>query len=265
MKSIYLGVNYNSSSTLREILPLWARNPSIEKIYIVDSFSSDEELLRTRQVCIENNATLIEAPNKGYGAALNLGLNSILKSHSLNKSVEEFMIFLGNIDIKPEKLYAYDSWIDEDAILVPKILQEEKQLNPMLTVLQNRFVWIACMSSKYNIKILLYLWILVKKVLAIFPSRIYAVHGSLFILTLSQVKRIHPIFNEKVFLYCEEMFFALAVQRNRMRYKKIDLVFRHVGAVSTGKLYQNKQIARFENWRKSMNIYCETRKATHAK
>ncbi len=146
--------------------------------------------------------------------------------------------------------------IKEDEIIEPKIFQNSKQQNPMLTSLQNKFVWIPCISAKYNSKALLYFWIFVKKLLSILPSKTFAIHGSIFILKITQIKKIHPIFNEDVFLYCEEMFFANKIRINNFKFVKRNIFFNHTGSVSTRKFYDGQDDERFKNWRKSMLKYC---------
>jgi len=253
MVKIYLGVNYNSSSTLNATLPIWKSLGGVDFIYIVNSFSDNLELINIKKICSAHSAILIESENRGYGSGLNVGLDYILKNHITN--YDKTVIFFGNIDIFPQSKIDTVIFEKSNDVLIPNIYQDNKILNPFLTTFQAKFLWILRLSSSLNSIMLMYLWIVIKKLLSNVPSTVNAIHGSLFILRLDQLKVLQPIFDERVFLYCEEMFYSTKVNRIGFRFKECKLNFEHIGSVSTGAYFKSKNKFRFQNWRNSMSIY----------
>ena len=252
MKYLYLCVNYDSSGILKETMLVWRKFCSDIDIYIVDNFKSDQERMAVSKICKEFNATLICNENNGYGGALNKGIDVILSSANYDS---KNILFFGNADIVPVKPILP---IKNNGVPILNIYQDGKKLNPFLTKFESKFIWILCLSAKLRSKTLLYLWYLFRKLISLCKGRtVVAVHGSLFCLSLADVAKLHPIFNPKVFLYCEELFFMRKVARGKLDYSESSYVFDHIGSVSTGKSIKLNDEAYFNNWCKSMRIYCD--------
>jgi GT2 family glycosyltransferase len=252
MKYLYLCVNYDSSATLEKTIPVWKKLCNGIEIYIVDNFKSIEERKAVSEICKEFNATIICNENNGYGDALNKGIDVILSNPNYDgKSI----LFFGNSDIIPiERILP----INNNGVPVLNIYQEGRKLNPFLTKLESAFIWILCLSAKLHSKTLLYLWYAFRRLVSVYRGKsVAAVHGSLFCLSLAEAAKLHPIFDSKVFLYCEELFFMRKIMRNNLSYTESPYVFEHIGSVSTGKTIKLDDKAYFDNWCKSMKIYCD--------
>jgi hypothetical protein len=248
---IYLGINYLSSSTLLETVASWSSFKDIKKIYIVDNYSNNLERDEVKKICRKFGVFFIESPNVGYGAALNYGLDIILKS---NRGLS-YVVFFGNIDVYPKKINL--SSVNEDFIPVLNIEESGQNKNPFLKNLHLYFLFIPCLAARWESKAILMLWMIFKKVIDFFPGTTKAVHGSLFGLTDKQLSQLMPIFNAQVFLYCEELFFMSSVKKANFKFKKTDNDFIHIGSVSTNKTIKLDKERYFKNWVKSMRIFCD--------
>ena len=253
MKYIYLCVNYDSSETLKKTIPLWIELCDGIDIYVVDNFKSDKERKAVTEICKEYKATVIYNENNGYGDALNKGIDLILSSSNY---CSDSILFFGNADIIPKEPILP---INYNGVPVLNIYQEQKILNPFLTKFESNFIWILCLSAKLRSKSLLFLWYVFRKLNEPFrgSGAIAAVHGSLFCLSLQDIKKIHPIFDSRVFLYCEELFFMRKVKSIGLEYINTNLHFKHLGSVSTAKSIKLDKKKFFMNWTRSMRFYCE--------
>jgi len=252
MKYIYLCVNYDSSGILEKTIPVWKKYCNEIDIYVVDNFKSDEERRLTYEICKKFDVTIIYNENNGYGDALNKGVDVILSDSKYN---DDSILFFGNSDIVPTKIILP---IGNNGVPILNIYQNGRQLNPFLTSFELRFIWILCLSAKVRSKTLLYLWHIFRKLFSNFRGRsVVAVHGSLFCLSLADAAKLHPIFDPRVFLYCEELFFMRKIVKNKLNYVESPYEFDHIGSVSTGKTIKLNKNKYFDNWCKSMRAYCD--------
>lgn len=222
------------------------------KIYVVDCYHSDAEVAEVQRIAASHGAEVLCLPNVGYGAALNAGLDRALAGDHLS---EDGMVFFGNCDVVPtHRIEANEALPD---IPMPIIHTGRKSENPLLTRAQERFLFVSELSAKLNSKILFFTWVTLKKIISYFFNRspAVAVHGSLFCAKVSKIRDIHPIFEESVFLYCEELFFMRKLKSTGARLQYVNLKFSHEGSVSTGKYVKQSFDGFFKVWRQSMRVY----------
>ena len=254
-----VGVNYASHKILKEYLRRWSAVESIAHIVIVDCFSTKQELVRVKGMCAETDeCTLIALDNVGYGAALNIGLEKVISLTGKGPQFDQDVIVLfGNIDVLPLQVSAQSLSHSEVPLL--NIYERGKQRNPFLTAFQAHFLWVAKLASKYKSRILLNIWKAIYRLTKCVPSKgIYAAHGAMFGLRVSQLRLCTPIFDSRVFLYCEELFFARAIHRSGLKLTASDIDVEHIGSVSTSQTIKKDRKIFFENWCISSNIFFGT-------
>lgn len=249
----YICVNYDSSAILDVSLKSWRDAAPEINLIVVDNYSSDKERAAVNDICRKHQAYLIESENNGYGSGLNRGVGHIINSSV--SSDEAHYIFFGNVDVVPSgKIGNFNVY---GAVPILNIATLGKNENPFLNTCQAKFIWIMCIAARLESQFLLYLWLVIQKCLKRICRNVAAVHGSLFCLEIRQAKILHPIFDERVFLYCEELFFMRKVRNHKLDYVETSLNFEHFGSVSTGKTIKKNKKEFFLNWAKSMRAYCE--------
>ena len=254
---LLVGVNFASQNILQKYLKKWAALSSVTHIIIVDCYSSKQELERVKEVCSSmDRCSLIPMDNVGYGSALNVGLDKVISLADEFKLNNNELVLFGNIDVFPSSIKT--GYLDLNTVPLINILENGRQRNPFLTMFQSRLLWITKLASKYNSSLLLRVWRAIYRVTKLLPSKnSYAVHGALFGLQISQIRLCGPIFDSRVFLYCEELFFARAIQKAGLKFAKSDIYVEHIGSVSTSKTIKKDWRFFFKNWCHSNNIFFE--------
>lgn len=232
----FLAVNYGTSYLIEEWVANIRNVYSNNTIVLVDNFKSEEERKKTIDICNKVNIDLILSDNIGYGRGLNKAIEYCFEKEK-NKN---FYIFAGNLDIEyvhiPDKLpkgkYVYVPIVEESI---------KKNRNPFLTKIQKNIFPIYYLAGYFKSIPLLYFAIAVNKVFSKIPSQIWAVHGSLFCFNSSCVENDKLLFNEKSFLYCEELEFASYMEHARVDFlnKKIKII--HKENAATGEINTSKK------------------------
>jgi len=244
----FVGVNYGSCDYIKEWLLSIRENIRDAFVLLVDNYKCNSERIRVRSICEEYNIELIEAENIGYGKALNLGISYCReKSNNLND-----IIFAGNIDIRYRRL-ASELSVGR-YVYVPRVYEKGKNKNPFLTRFQKRIARHQIHSARFRSKNMLYIIVLMTKCLKIIPSPIWTMHGSVFVFSMGCLNH-KSIFNEKTFLYSEEMEFGSYMEEVDVMFINADIVVDHIGHVSTRKIsdeerFMNYWIASIQNWYK---------------
>lgn len=248
MRKIFIAVNYNTS----ELIEGW--HDSIKKtckdnvLYVVDNFHSELERGRVITICKRLGVNVLESENVGYGRALNKCL-LIVKSE-----YKDCIIVAGNLDVTflkfptdiPAGNYVY----------VCKAMEGSKDRNPFLTVLQSRFLFLHEFSISFNNIFILKAVIFLIKMAGMFPSKLWAVHGSVFCFHSSLLSDIN-IFNDNTFLYSEELEFASYVEHiSKSEFKLTGIKYEHVAHAATSSIIKKKRDflaiwkPGFVNWQK---------------
>jgi len=252
---ILVGVNFASEQILKQFVEKWTALSDVSHVVIVDCFSSKEELMRVQKMCNSSaKCTLTAMDNVGYGAALNAGLDKVVSLSNHSNLNERELVLFGNVDVFPRSIKTQE--FDERTIPIINIYENGRQRNPFLTSFQSHFLWITRLASKYNSGLILDIWKSIYRITKFIPlKKVYAVHGAIFGLQIRHLKLCCPIFDPRVFLYCEELFFARAVHRAGLTFDASDISVEHVGSVSTSETIKKDQRAFFANWCKSNNTF----------
>ena len=244
---IFISVNFGTSDLISDWSGAIRRLCTNPKLILVDNFHSELERSLVRDKVREQGIKLVELDNVGYGAALNEGLKRA-REDILDVIMEPAIFFASNLDVKFTSLP--DCLPNGSLVFVPKITEGRRSRNPFLTKLQRQCLALYSLSALAGSLKIYYCAVILNKVLGIFPSGIWAIHGSLFCFHSSLHDPSNPIFNEKSFLYCEELEFASYMDSAGASYVSSDIKASHTSHVST-EYYTSKMERFFELWQKS--------------
>ncbi len=247
MDVIVLGVNYASHRFARRFAEEWRVQPGVRAVYVVDNYSGQEERERLEEIARDTGATVMHRANTGYGSALNAGIDRILASHP-----EDALVLFGNVDVMPVSI----GGARLGALELPEItvLQDGVDRNPFLTWSQRRTLpWFGLPLRTGNWASLVAVQA-ASRLLRFLSSRTWAVHGSMFAATTDQLRSLVPLFDDDVFLYCEELFFARKAERLGYKFTRVPIVVDHIGSVSTFAVKASREKF-FKIWSDSMARY----------
>tara|TARA_X000000950_G_scaffold288894_1_gene408162 strand:+ start:13214 stop:13975 length:762 start_codon:yes stop_codon:yes gene_type:complete len=244
MKICFLGINYGTSYLIKEWYESIIKLNHDAHFYIVDNYSTEQERLDITELCNELGIQLIKFENIGYGQALNRAF-SIIQGH-YNSS--DFAIVGGNLDIRflnfPINLST------GNYVYVPQVIENNKNKNPFLTKFQSRFLKLYKLAIVLNSPFVLKIIIALFKILRFFPSNIWALHGSLFCFHSSVLSKT-KIFNEKSFLYCEELDFASYIEKiSKSTFQFTDIKYEHIKNATTSEILESSR-SFFNIWKPS--------------
>lgn len=187
------------------------------KVVLVNSFYDDDSELRCKDYAEKYNADFISVPNKGYGAGNNVGISYALGNYQFD------YLIVSNSDIILKKMDNLPNSNDAFVIAPDTTLLNGKKQNPnsvycskaFLTLLKlaykkdNMLLWdVAHIISRLTREMFrIYKRFIIKK-----QYRIFCCHGSFFIMTYKASILLHPLFNDKMFLYNEELYLAFNAQ-----------------------------------------------------
>ncbi|MFD1772529.1 hypothetical protein [Paenibacillus rhizophilus] len=195
------------------------------KIIVVNSYFDEDSMREIENVAKNYYCDFINVPNQGYGAGNNVGIEYA------NNNYNYKFLAICNPDTEIIR-FDYKS-IQEYAnyIIAPEIRTlDHKQQNPF-RLINNKLLeylkYIAFKKKKYK---LLYIDIAINKILKVFflqvnkfskrkVYNIYSCHGSFLILGRNTIKRLGPLYNEKMFLFAEEDHLAQLA-----RSKKVSII-----------------------------------------
>lgn len=247
VKKIFIAVNYGSAGL---IIP-WSDSIKCctddAIIILVDNYKSDDERNRVCELCSERDIELIESDNVGYGSALNTAIAYAVSKYTDSKII----FFAGNLDIEYTAIQVlpYGNFV-----YVPVALEGQRNRNPFLTKVQRGLLPLHSLTLNTMSPIVLMAVTTILKLASWIPSKTWAVHGSLFCFS-SEIIRNGAIFNEKSFLYSEELEFASYADSVNAKRMPVSVVYKHSAHVSTSTVIKNRKTflefwqGSFRNWR----------------
>lgn len=72
-------VNYASAGLIEQNLPPEVATDCAAQVVVVDNYSSAAERQRIARLCLRRGWTLLESPNRGFGAGMNLGVSEAIR------------------------------------------------------------------------------------------------------------------------------------------------------------------------------------------
>lgn len=235
MNYVFISVNFNSSHLIDNWIKSINNCSTNSDIIIVDNFSTIEERKIIRLFSIKYSFKLLELDNVGYSMAMNQALLFC------KKTFKKGIIFCGNLDITflniPDR-------IDQGSfVYVPKVTESKRNnRNPFLTVLQKKTIPIYKIAAKKKSIYIYFLAVILNKILGFFPSKIWAIHGSLFCFNVSLINDLNDFpFNNNSFLYSEEWEFASFIESNNFSFLKSDIHIKHLSNATTSILIRDQK------------------------
>ena len=235
MNYVFISVNFNSSYLIDNWIKSINNCSTNSHIIIVDNFSTTEEREIIRSFSKKYSFKLLELDNVGYSKAMNQALLFC------KKTFKKGVIFCGNLDITflniPRKI------INGSYVYVPKVTESERNnRNPFLTVLQKKIIPIYKSAAKKKSIYIYFLAVILNKILGFFPSKVWAIHGSLFCFNFSLIRDLNDLpFNNNSFLYSEEWEFASFIENNNFSFLKSDIHVKHFSNATTSILIKNQK------------------------
>lgn len=184
------------------------------KVIVVNSFydSSTEE--ECRAVSILYNADYIPVPNLGYSSGNNVGCN-----YAINNYQYKFLI-VANSDVIIHDLTFLNRFEASKAVIAPdtKMINGKRQ-NPNIPFKSR--IYLKSIDKYYRTQVNFFFYIglvfnrlyrelvvFITKILNLHLFKIFSPHGSFIIFTYEASVDLVPIFNDKMFLYNEELYLA---------------------------------------------------------
>ncbi|MCC8072091.1 MAG: hypothetical protein LIO90_09850, partial [Bacteroidales bacterium] len=226
------------------------------KVIVVNSFYDDNTDKIFKSIALANNADFLTIPNKGYGYGNNRGIE-----YALKKYMFEFLI-VSNADITIRKFD--DSKLKPNCIYAPKVITlKGKNQNPTfpfkVSRLREKLLHYTFKGNHNKLVLALYAYSRLSKIffyaISDIRKKIYAPHGSFFLMPYEVVKRTHPIYNEEMFLYYEEAHFGKVMESNNIRTEYYpDIIIDHKEDGSTA----STNTSEFDYMKNSFEIYYKT-------
>lgn len=245
---LFITVNYGTSFLLSNWLNNIREYEPDAVIVVVDNFKNNEERAFVEELGEKSGFHLIKSENVGYGKALNMAINYCLSNFDCSNCI----FYAGNMDIKYSKLPK--DLEHGKFVYVPIANEGKRNRNPFLTKLQSRVLGLHKLTIKTQSPYILLLVTLIIKFLGVFPSRIWAVHGSLFCFNGLCLSDNEDVFNANSFLYSEELEFASYMEKNKCEFVNSSIQYEHDAHAATSELINSKRSflkvwkPSFENW-----------------
>lgn len=211
MKIVFIVLTYRNTQDIKAFIKSVSEKVKVSyKIIIVNSEYDEESKNCIEEIAKKNNCDFINVENKGYGSGNNAGIEFAQEKYDY-----EFAIIC-NPDVEILN-FDYDKLEQRKFdVVAPKIITlNGRNQNPFRLIDSSLLDLLKYKSVMKNKKIFIYIDIIINKLLKIlffkFKSKnktIYSCHGSFLIISKSAINKMHPIYNERMFLLAEEDHFA---------------------------------------------------------
>lgn len=190
------------------------------RVIVVNSYYDDDSEKAFQLIAQKYNADFLTVPNKGYGAGNNRGIEYALQNYEFRYLV----VSNADILVKNMALSCVSSY--GDSIIAPQIINAiGRKQNPSVpfrpTKLTEDMKYWVYQGSHYRILWILFALSRFKKILYYCISgirkQIFSAHGSFVIMSKKVVERLHPIYNEDMFLFNEEEHLGRLALKNGIK------------------------------------------------
>lgn len=262
---IFVVLTYRNTEDLKDFInSVRERVKDTYNIIVVNSYYDDSSYNEFYSIAMENDCDFLNVENKGYGYGNNRGIEFAKANYEF-----KFLI-VSNPDIEIINFSIKDLEGLEDCIIAPQIKTlTGKNQNPHYYLKSELIEWLNyCGCVKDNMK-LVYIGIIINKLyrvinllidryLKIKRRKIYAAHGSFVIFGYNALNKLGTVYDERIFLYCEENHLArLALEKSITTYMvpTIKVLHKEDGSVGLENInsfnyIRESFIIYYENWRK---------------
>ena len=225
MKLIYMIINYNDASTVKNLISQLHHFKKVDEILVVDNHSIDDSFKELKKLPIKKLRVIETKENKGYGSAINYGTNDVLKRYS------DAYIVISNADIVVSS--------EKDLITLMKGLEKKNVGITAPTIIEHGIKnrgWKLPTPGQDILENLVYFGRKFQKK-RMYPESHYqkktsvvdVVSGCVFLMKASTI-RDAGYFDENVFLYYEENIMARKLETLQLKsvlYNDITFVHNH--------------------------------------
>ena len=217
-------------------------NLSNYKVVVVNSYYDEMTDGEFRKIAQANDADYITVENKGYGAGNNAGCRYALENYEFSH------LIISNADVTVENWDKEVIDLQGDRIIAPDVRTlSGKRQNPNIPFkpsgLLERIEYKFFKNRHSKLIYMTYIISRLKKLLFYFrnsivsgPRRIYSPHGAFLIIPYNVISKLHPLFNEEMFLFNEERHLARLAEENNVEVVYVPQIrIKHMedGSVST--------------------------------
>ncbi|GAB6467731.1 MULTISPECIES: glycosyltransferase family 2 protein [Bacillus] len=226
---VFCVLTYKNHTDLLEFISGLEENDVVNfsyKIIVVNNYADDPSLEKIREIAISNNCDFIESENKGYSNGNNLGVEYAKENYDYDYLV------VCNPDTIIQKFDFNKLDHSKKGIIAPEIIcLNNKRQNPMYFSYMPLSEKVVYFGFKNRSKFLLYSGIALNKIsraikrgwMALFrkkETKVYSCHGSYIIFSRHAIEKLYPVFDDNIFLFCEESDLARKALKNN-----IDITF----------------------------------------
>lgn len=208
---IFCVLTYKNHVDLTEFVKNLHENKNINfsyKIIVVNNFADKSSLKAIKEIATSNDCVFIESENKGYSHGNNLGIQYAKSNYEF-----DYLVVCNPDTIIKE--FDFNSLKNKDIVAPEIICLNDKRQNPMYFSYMPFSEKIVYFGYKNRNKFILYCGIFLNKVNRYINNvsmrltmkeekKIYACHGSYIIFRRNVIERLFPVFDENIFLFCEE-------------------------------------------------------------
>ena len=223
-KYVFVVLVYKNIEVLKDFFQ--SLHLSDYKVVVVNSYYDDASLKECQETALVNKADFIPIENKGFGYGNNVGLKHAMENYSFD------YLILSNSDIQINSLDFLSVIKETSAIVAPYThLPSGKVQNPNIPWRMRKLLKLFKVAyDRESNMLLLFAHILTRGSRELFRVyslikkktfyKIYCCHGSFMIFTKKAVDALFPVFDDRVFLYNEELYLA-----ERSRIKNIPIYY----------------------------------------
>jgi GT2 family glycosyltransferase len=220
------------------------------KVIVVNSYYNDANEREFKDIAEKYSADFLSVPNKGYGAGNNRGCEYALANYDFKYLV------ISNPDVAI-RYYLPAERLPQRAIIAPiiKTLKGKNQ-NPY-SVYCNKWVdmikYQLLKVNSWKLVMLYYIFIRLSREIYLFYTKIFskkqrriaAAHGSHLLIAKDALNILMPLYNERMFLFCEEEHLAQLAKASRIPIyyvKDIKITHKEDGSINTTDINANKML-----------------------
>lgn len=226
-KHIFVILVYKNTKVLHDFFDNFKLKDS--HVIVVNSYYDEQSLNDCESIAKSNSASFINIENKGYSYGNNIGIKYALSNYTF-----DFLI-VSNSDIVIKQWKNLDNYCNQNCIIAPQInILTNKNQNPNIPYFSkiayynllrkgyrhNNKIWIRLAQLFSRISREFYLCFNKFKTQKKEAKRIFSAHGAFIIFTYKSICTLNPVFNDRMFLYNEELYLAF-----RCKLMNIDIFF----------------------------------------
>lgn len=215
-KNIFIVLTFRNKEDVVDLLDSIKEKVDDYRVIIVNSFFDSQSDKDFEAIARENDCDFLSVENKGYGYGNNRGIEYALEHYEFQRLV------ISNPDIVLKKYDEKALSSVDDGLIGGKIINARgKKQNPLrvydTTITNNAAYYYYCKKNTVLFGLGVVLAKIARFIVVTFNKkgarRVYAVHGSFLVIPRSVLERTGLIFDENLFMFCEELDLAARLKK----------------------------------------------------